>query len=236
FAKKNNEITDKLHWVTMSQGFWVGASTVIQALCKAVTAGNASEQAVLFADDPDKAGDFHDNSDLLADRLRDGSGFSAVTKLYHPHDGVRDSMTLSDTWKTGYVNYYGHGSATQLGNYREQYVTSEDATALSNTVFPVFTALSCSVGNFVLPGTRSLSGSLVLNPTGGAIASLAPSGLSIDNEAHLLGLAFTDNLFGNQSSVGEAVRLAKIENGERLSPFMQRMYSVIGDPAAEAGY
>ena len=198
---------------------------------------NIPKQAVLFADNPDKAGDFHHNSELLADQLLADLDFSAITRLYHPHDTtVRDAMIHSDTWETGYVNYYGHGSVAQVGNYKERYITTEDADALNNSVFPIFTALSCAVGDFTIPGTRSLSGSLVLNPDGGAIASLAPSGLSNDSEAHVLGLAFTDNLFGNLSSIGDAVRQAKVQTGDHLSPFMPRMYSVIGDPAVEIRY
>ncbi|RWX52454.1 Peptidase family C25 [Candidatus Electrothrix marina] len=203
---------------------------------KASLAGNAPEQAVLFADDPDKAGNFHHNSDLLADRLLTDLDFSEITRLYQPDNTVRETMILSDTWETGYVNYYGHGSVAQVGNYKERYITTKDADALNNSVFPIFTALSCAVGNFTVPGTRSLAGSLLLNPSGGAIASMAPSGLSLDSEAEILGTAFVDNLFGQLNSIGEAVRQAKIQTGDRLSPFMLRMYSVIGDPAVKVGY
>ena len=80
------------------------------------TRGDSQYQAVLAADNPDEAGEFHDNSDLLADNLMENHGFEGVTKIYHPEDPVRDELILSDTWEVGYVSYDGHGSATQVGN------------------------------------------------------------------------------------------------------------------------
>ncbi len=77
------------------------------------------------------------------------------------------------------MSYDGHGSTAQVGDYRELFITADDANALTNSVYPIFTALTCGVGDDTLPGTRSLAGALVLNPGGGAIASVAPTGLSL---------------------------------------------------------
>ena len=55
---------------------------------------------------------------------------------------------------------------------------------MTNSVYPVFTALTCAAGDDTQPGVRSLASSLVINPGGGSIVSVAPTGLSLD-EMHL---------------------------------------------------
>ncbi|MGA8260245.1 MAG: C25 family cysteine peptidase [Arenicellales bacterium] len=190
--------------------------------------------AVLAADNPDDGGDFHSNSDLLADRLTGSLGFDNVTKLYHPEDKVRAGLIASDTWNTTLVSYDGHGAATQIGDGRENFLKSTDAQVLANTTYPIFTAWTCAAGDFSLPGTPSLVGALVLNGDGGAVASLAPTGLSLDNEAHLLANAFVDGLFGSYDTIGEAARQAKIQTQGLIDSSMPRIYSVIGDPGVSA--
>ncbi len=201
---------------------------------EATTPGDEVFRAVLIADNPDDAGDFHGNSDLLAGHLQSDLNFTQVTKLYHPTDDVRTDLIDSNTWETGYVSYDGHGSAAQVGDYREKFITAADAAALQNPHYPMFTALTCAAGDDTLPGTQSLSAALVLNPNGGAIASFAPTGLSLDADAQVLGTAYVDALYLDDASIGEAVRQAKLDTAESISAFMSPMYSVVGDPAVNA--
>lgn len=193
-------------------------------------------KAILAADNPDDAGDFHLNSDLLATRLLDTLGFTDITKLYHPDDNIHDSLILSETWNTGYVSYDGHGSATRAGDYQENFLNAGDVSTLANTLYPIFTALTCAVADDTLPGTRSLAGSIVLNPTGGAIASLAPTGLSLDSDAQKLGMTFVDTLFaeGNTNTIGDALIEASLQNQGTISDFMPRIYEIVGDPSVFA--
>ena len=195
----------------------------------------AARRAVLAADNPDDGGDFHTNSDLLAERLG-GLGFSAVTKLYHPNDSVRTRLAESATWETAYLSYDGHGSYAQVGNGSENFITAASAAALTNEVLPLFTALTCAAGNDANPGVRSLAASLVLNPTGGAVAAVAPTGLSLDAEAQTLGNAFVDRLFDPAASetLGGALAGAKVDTAGDVSAFMGRIYSVVGEPAVRA--
>ena len=196
--------------------------------------GDERYDAVLAADNPDAGGDFHVNSDLLADELTSSLGFNNVTKLYHPQDQVRQNLILSSTWDKGYVSYDGHGSATQVGNGTENFIKASDAAVLENTAYPVFTAWTCAAGDYSVPGATSLASAVVLNPGGGAIASFAPTGLSLDPEAHLLSIAFVDSLFGAYTTVGDAARQAKLATDGQIAASMPRIYSVIGDPGAYA--
>lgn len=196
--------------------------------------GNERFRAVLVADNPDEAGDFQANSEQLAEQLLLGSGFDSVVRLYHPQHGVRAGLTLSSTWEVGYVNYDGHGSSGQVGDGKEKFITAADADLLQNTAYPVFSALTCAAGDYSWPGTRSLAGALVLNPAGGAIAALAPTGLSLDADAHKLGTAFVDSLFAGMNSVGDALLEAKIQTAGSISGFMPLVYAVVGEPAVLA--
>jgi len=195
--------------------------------------GDLRYQALLVADNPDTGGDFHTNSDALADRLMNKLGFDWAAKLYNPLDAVRATLIQSDTWETGYVSYDGHGSVTQTGDGKENFITAADAGTLQNTTLPVFTALTCAVGDFTQPGTRSLAGALVLNPSGGAIVSLAPTGLSLDADAQVLGNAFVDELFRGYT-IGDAIMNAKMQTQGDINGFMHRIYSVIGEPVVYA--
>ena len=193
--------------------------------------GNERYQAVVVADNPDDAGDFHANSDLLAEQLLDTAGFDQVSRLYHPRDAVRTQLILSSTWETGYVSYDGHGSSGQVGDGRENFITASDANLLQNTAYPIFTALTCASGDYSMPGARSLADSLVLNPQGGAIAALAPTGLSLDEDAQRLGTAFVDSMFGGMNTIGDALLDAKVQTAGSISDFMPLVYSVVGEPA-----
>jgi fermentation-respiration switch protein FrsA (DUF1100 family) len=121
-----------------------------------------------------------------------------------------------------------------VGDGTENFIKASDAALLQNTVYPVFAALTCAAGDDSMPGSRSLAGALVLNPTGGAIASLAPTGLSLDQDAQRLAYAFVDSAFAGMNTVGDAARDAKVQTTGSISEFMPRIYSVVGEPAVFA--
>lgn len=190
----------------------------------------AAERAVVVADNPDSGGAFHKDGDLLAIRLQD-LGVWWVETLYHPTDPVRATLIQSAAWETGLVSFSGHGSVAQLGTNSEKFLKANDASALRNGSCPVFLALTCAAGDDSLPGVRSLSSTLVLNPQGGAIASLAASGLSFNSDAHVLAHAFIQHLYGSHINVGEALVGAKQDTTGKIAVFMAPLYSIIGDPS-----
>ena len=206
---------------------------------EATVPGTDWYRAVLVADNPDVAGDFYTNSDVLANWLTESLGFSQTTKLYHPLEPVRSELTAASTWDShGYISYDGHGTITQIGDGGESFIKSTDAASLNNSNYPLFTALTCAAGNYSIPGTTDLATALILNPTGGAIAAMAPTGLSLDLDAQILGDAYVGLLFGTQSgtqsTIGEAVQQAKTQTTGETHAFMQRIYSVVGDTAVHA--
>ena len=95
-------------------------------------------------------------------------------------------------------------------------------------------ALTCEAGNGAVPGWGgSVAGALTLNPRGGALAALAPTGVSLDNDAQVIGSAFADYLIGGRLSVGQAAREAQMQSAGRVAPFMLGTYQILGDPAAQ---
>jgi Peptidase family C25 len=191
-------------------------------------------RALLVADNPDKGGDFHANSEQLATQLLSLAGFDQVARLYHPRDAVRSNLLVSSAWEVGYVSYDGHGSTAQAGDGNERFVTAADAKLLQNAIYPVFTALTCAAGDYSWPGTRSLAGALVLNPVGGAMVSVAPTGLSLDADAQQLGAAFVDSLFTGSNTVGDALLEAETQTAGSIRDFMPHIYAVVGEPAVYA--
>ncbi len=211
---------------------------------------SANNEAVLIADNPDIAGDFHTNSDFLANRL-DSLASTTSTKYYHQgkylnfpdapvanplfNPGVvRGFLTQSATWEAAYHSYDGHGSHTRMGGLSgaaegENFIHVDDVVSLTNSEYGILSALTCLAGGYELPGTRSLAGALVLNPTGGIVAAFSPTGFSLDAEAQTIGNAFVDSLFGSNDTIGNAAANATADPG--LSTFMSRIYAVLGEPA-----
>jgi len=76
-----------------------------------------------------------------------------------------------------------------------------------------------------------VTGELVRHGKGGAVAALAPTGLSLDSDAHVLNREFVRGLASDGRSLGEAWRESQARALGSVSPFMLEIYQVTGDPA-----
>jgi hypothetical protein len=189
------------------------------------------DRAVLAADNPDIAGDFPANTQELATFLAD-LAYTVNDYYAPPAADVRAGLTDPANWSSAFVGYDGHGSIIQIGDWTENFLSTADVPSLvSGDGNPVFAAFTCSAGNDSYPGWMSLAGELALKPDGGAIAALAPTGFSIDSEAHELGKTFVDALLGDHQPIGDAWREAQRFGQGAVSDFMLKMYQVTGDPA-----
>lgn len=125
--------------------------------------------------------------------------------------------------------YMGHGNPQYLGN--EYYLGIDDMPRFSNiNHLPVFFAGSCSVGRFDSPYYRSLSESMVLNPNGGAIASIAAIRVSYGNPNSLLIKEILRESVNNRKTIGESFLLA----AQRVTGTNTAVYQLLGDPLAPA--
>ncbi len=98
---------------------------------------------------------------------------------------------------------------------------------------PVITAQTCLAGQFGFPGVDGIGELLLLRPDRGAVAVWSASGLSINDQAILLGDGFYRSVFesGNRvigDTILEAQRRYAEDEGDE---YLLDIYNLIGDPA-----
>jgi uncharacterized repeat protein (TIGR01451 family)/fimbrial isopeptide formation D2 family protein len=187
-----------------------------------------SRNVLMTADNPDEAGAFTADSDAVAallppDRLAE--------KIYLP-DAGRQAIIDAVNGGVALFNYIGHGGFDRLAD--ENLFTSTDVASLNNAGrLPVFLAMTCSVGDFALPGYPSLAEALLLKKDGGAIAAWAPSGLSQNDLAVRLNKSFFTSAFVRGDRViGEMVVHGLEDLDAPGSAPMRYMYNLLGEPVS----
>ena len=130
------------------------------------------------------------------------------------------------------MNFIGHGNSIAIGN--RGLMTIADIESLDNGArLPVVTAQTCLAGQFGFPGVDGIGEALLLRPDRGAAAVWAPSGLSINDQARILG----DGFYGSALDDGEGVIGDAIGNAQRRyieiggDAYLLDIYNLIGDPA-----
>jgi hypothetical protein len=205
-------------------------------------AGEWRSRAVLVADKPGGGGDFTANSEELAALLP--PSFS-ITKAYQGNLGFSATRTrLLAALSEGslLVNYVGHGGFRQLGSDPSSglgLLQVEDVASLPATDHvPVVTMLTCTAGQFAVPGASSIAEALVQDPDAGAIAVLAPTSWELDYESMILGRAFVKALSETRTPVlGDAhVQTLATAAAKGGSPVTRRTYTLLGDPALTAAW
>jgi hypothetical protein len=93
--------------------------------------------------------------------------------------------------------------------------------------------MNCLNGYIQIPGLNSLGEELVKAEGKGAIAAFAPSGLSLDAEAHLYQQALVTELTsGKHLRLGDAILAAQAAYGDTGAlPELLGIYHLLGDPA-----
>ena len=193
---------------------------------------NWQQRFLMLADNPDRAGDFWTDADALVSSL---PGSTEVERIYlgdtHPIALARSA--LLGAWSEGaaVVGYLGHGSLVNLA--QENLLDIASAATLSNGPrLPLFAGLTCHIGRFDIPAFEPLSSAVVLHPTGGAIAALAPGGASVNSRAKGIGSRFLSHSLGTGRTLGEALLLT-FRDFSSVPPTLDLMktYYLLGDPA-----
>ena len=195
----------------------------------------ASRPALFIGDVPDVAGDFHSFSDAIADEL--AASPYVVNKIYvtatsDTAEGTRKKIVAAWAQSPALVTFVGHAAVT--GWSKKEFFTSADAAALpaTNTV-PVVLSLTCYDGYWDYPGLPSTSEILLRNPSGGASASFAASGLAVGTGHDILGRGFVTALLAKQPpAVGAAALLSKLDLYRTTDQFRDLLdtFSILGDP------
>ena len=130
------------------------------------------------------------------------------------------------------MSYVGHGSSGLWAT--EGILRSPDVAAFApQPQQPLVLTMTCSNGYFVSPYNNSLSERLVLAPDKGAIAAFSPSGLSLDDAAHVYHRAVVSELeSGNHDRLGDLVLAAQVQYAASGAfPELLDFYNLFGDPA-----
>ena len=111
---------------------------------------------------------------------------------------------------------------------------SWDGTASTNGLrLPLFTAFTCAVGRYEMPGRTSLVENLLLNLNGGVHTAFAPSGLSDNDEAVKIANALFESVFEDGESVVGDIAVQALQrylDSDNAAPYMAYIYNLYGFP------
>jgi hypothetical protein len=209
------------------------AQTLVRKLVDFERAGfDPQAPAVLVADDPDKAGDFETDSDDIAAGPLAGV---PTEKIYLGRLGTtqtRSEILSAFDRGVSLMSYVGHGGITLWAT--ENVLASEDLAKLTPQARqPLLFTMNCLNGYFFAPAFDSLAEALVKAENKGAIAAVAPSGLSLDSPAHLYHEALLAEITsGQRARLGDAILAAQGDYAATGAfPELLRLYNLLGDPA-----
>jgi hypothetical protein len=187
---------------------------------------------VLVTDNPDRAGDFVADANEIAA----GLPYDRTVRFVHlSKEGVsatRSSILNAFDEGASVMSYLGHGGI-HLWASENIFDTAAVSLLARQERQPILLTLNCLNGYFHFPYFDSLSEALVGAEGRGAIAAISPSGLSLDEPAHLFHRELTRALFELRNArLGDAFLAAQAAYAETGAfPELLRIYHLIGDPA-----
>ncbi len=215
----------------LSAGSLAEAEAAIQKILAFETSGQTlAGNAVLVADNPDLAGDFEANANDIASLLP-GRQVERIF-LTGLGSGTRSAVLNAFDGGASLFSYVGHGSQGVWAS--EGILRAQDVALLQpQPRQPLLLTMTCSNGYFISPWSNALSERLVLVQDRGAIAAFSPSGLSLDDAAHLFHRALVQQLeAGGHERVGDLVLAAQKDYADTGAfPELLSIYHLFADPA-----
>jgi hypothetical protein len=215
----------------LSAGSLAEAEAAVQKILAFEAGGQRLDgNAVLVADNPDKAGDFEANANDIASLL----GGRKVDRIFLTQLGSTTRSAVLGAFDAGasLVSYVGHGSQSLWAS--ESILRSIDVPLLKpQPRQPLMLTMTCSNGYFISPWMNGLSERFVLEADKGAIAAFSPSGLSLDEAAHLYHRALVLELqSGRHERLGDLVLGAQTAYADTGAfPELLSIYHLFADPA-----
>jgi len=172
------------------------------------TASDPSYAAVngddLVADNADAGGPFEAEQDEAA-TLLDGREVHKIYLRDLGAGGTRAEILAAFDSGAGLFSYVGHGGTAVWAS--ENVLNDDDMASLrAQSRQPLLLTLNCLNGFFHFPPLNSLAEALVKADGRGAIAAVSPSGLSLDDAAHVYHRALlTEIESGRHERLGDAV-------------------------------
>jgi Peptidase family C25 len=205
-----------------------------------------SLKALLLADQPDAAGDFIANRNAVRNYLAPRYTSTSLDPGYSPPvnatiaAGIQTGIKNALNSGMDLFNYMGHGAQDQLGIQPYAQVDSQSPVSfmpvLSNAGrLPVLVAMTCVAGDFAEPGFTSIGEALLRVNSTGAVAVVAPTGLSQDSDATVMNATLANLLGVNaRGRLGDLVAQAFSQYNVAPPPNASTsfwIYNILGDPA-----
>lgn len=218
------------------------------ATCVQVTTNNSWRNNITFVADDEDSNIHLTSSDFLAENTRllypeynyDKIYLDAYKQIPTPagdrYPDVNTAILNRINAGTLILNWVGHGGVTNWA--QERIFNMSDIVVLNNREkLPLFITATCDFSRFDLPD-RTAGEWLVVNPNGGAIASLTTVRLVFSSANDALNRAAFDYLFLNKHNgpitMGEITRLTK--NNANTDITNTRKFVLLGDPALTLNY
>ena len=206
----------------------------------------SSLNALLLADQPDAAGDFIANRNAVRNYLSPQYTSTLLDPGYSPPVNATIAASIQNGVKNALnsgmdlFNYMGHGAQDQLGIRPYVQVDSQSPLSFVPVVsnagrLPVLVAMTCVAGDFAEPGFTSIGEALLRMNSTGAVAVVAPTGLSQDSDATVVNATLMNLLGVNAAGrLGDLVAQAFSRYNVAPPPNASTsfwLYNILGDPA-----
>ena len=230
-AVNGDDLVPDLAIGRLSAGTFAEAQRLVNKLVAFEQAGRTfAGTAVLVADNADIAGNFEADQDDIASSVLQGR---AVEKIYLRDLGAATRATIRAAFDSGpgLVSYVGHG-ATAVWASENVWNNTDIPTLADQDQQPLLLTLNCLNGFFHFPPLDSLAEAFVKAEGKGAIAAFAPSGLSVNDAAHLYHKALLQEIeSGAQARLGDALLAAQQNYADSGAfPELLSIYHLFGDP------
>jgi hypothetical protein len=194
---------------------------------------NLDGPAAVVADNPDPAGDFEADARDIETSFLAGRD---TTEVFLGQIGDRDVARgrILDAFNSGLslISYVGHGGGAVWAG--ENILNSSDpASLLAQPRQPFMLTMNCLNGYFIAPFYESLAEGFLKAPGKGTIAAFSPSGLSLEEPAHLYHRALMQEITrGQHPRLGDAILAAQKTYAQSGAfPELLSLYHLFGDPA-----
>jgi hypothetical protein len=189
------------------------------------------ELVALVADNPDKAGDFVGDAEELAATVLSSK---ELRKIYLSELGAAETRSeILQAFDEGasVMSYMGHGGI-HLWADENIFGTSQVGSLVPQTQQPLLLTMNCLNGYFHFPYFDALSEALVIAEDRGAIAAFSPSGLSLNDAAHVYHQKVLEAfLQGDYERLGDVVLAAQEAYATTGAlPELLSIYHLLGDP------
>jgi hypothetical protein len=216
----------------LSAGTVEEARVLVEKVVAFETGGRSLDgKAVLIADNADLGGSFEADADEIA-----GSVLSQreVEKIYlrDLQGGTRATIVAAFDNGPGLVSYMGHGGTAVWAS--ENVFNNTDLVSMSpQGQQPLLLTLNCLNGFFHFPPLNSLAEAFLKAEGKGVVAAFSPSGLSLNDAAHVYHQAVLREIeSGRHSRLGDAILAAQsVYADSGAFPELLSIYHLFGDPA-----